>query len=255
VGPPLLQVSPLVLPAGFCCACPETSSRSRCTLISGRLVTTSYMRLCNYAYIYIYIYIYLHVHIVRPSRSVRPVAVVVFCPSVVRPSVRSSVRPVVRSVVVVLCRSVRPVVSVPSCPSRHPLSVRPCSSRRPLSVRPCPSRRRRASSVRPSGRCRRASSVRPSRRRRRASSVRPSRRRRRASSVRPSRRCRSASSVLRRPSVGRKLMLPIHRHNITRVRRRWQGSAKSVSPDKRIIVPLVTFFVLCDFRKSCLVEK
>ena len=47
---------------------------------------------------YIYICIYIYIYIVRPFHRVRPVTVVVLCPSV---------------------RPVRPVASVPLCPSRR----------------------------------------------------------------------------------------------------------------------------------------
>ena len=83
-------------------------------------------------------------YIVRPSRRVRPVVVVILCPAFVPSPVLSSST--------VLCRSVRPIVSRRR--RRRPLSVRPSrlpSHRRcrPLSVRPRPSRSRRPSSVRP----------------------------------------------------------------------------------------------------------
>ena len=119
---------------------------------------TNNLSLSLYIYIDIFGYIciiYIYISSVRPSRRVRPVAVVVLCPSVlpsfllsfllsVRPSRRPSRRRRLSSVR--RPRRVRP--SSPSLPSvRVPSSVLSSSSVLCPSV---PSRRRRPSSIRPS---------------------------------------------------------------------------------------------------------
>ena len=112
---PIVLICSYSYKSDFYCGCLATLPRDRHT---GATEYWSQCRIRNFGDIYIHRYIYIYISV--PSRGVRPVAVVVLCPSV--PSSSS-----------VLCPFVPSCLS--RCRCRRLVSVRP-SLRRPSSVRP-----------------------------------------------------------------------------------------------------------------------